>query len=846
MKAVFEENDSELDALYDAVAKGPEQIPERKIKFDVVFNRPNNYKPKEISFDEVDNYDFSKGFTEFIISNDYLHLYFDFDEIKNEEQFDSVMEWLEKVKGVFGNYSYGGYCNNDTMEELGFRRFDEGNHWLSMHVVFYETMISTLDLQTIMKHTQKKGFHTLGVHPLCDPNVYHLVSKKEGQTTRQLFRHVLADKIFRRGDDQNKMNHGYIIGNLPPSTQIVQVRGNEPIITKNQWSKLFTIKEDPIVEKKIKAAVDAKADANGPANAANSESKLAAINVPSYDPTDLNAKSEAIILSDQEIQELLSNFEPTYDTFKSIVSNLLHSPYEKNKVQELIESWYFTGEHQNRNTIENYLNSYYEKIESSDSRCNKWFFSIVKHIEDEQKRLEWRNKYISKGIDLTATIDMDDDFSFYEMRKIDYRLPGGIGVKVNKFISDLKRCVAVVDGGEQLFVVKDYDGVRDCMKLSYLRFEKFKQKMSSFNVGYYYKDNKKKTATAFTLYNEGENKNCLLKKGLRFYDDREDMLSYFVGYDYKQLEQVYEGLINSFLEHVKTVIANNNEELYEYILNWCSYIFQNPDGKTETCLVIIGEQGTGKNVFTNVLCKLLNRYANKNVANIDNIVGKFNTALENMKLVVCNEMSSAETNKYLNSDSLKAVITEDLININQKCEPVRIEQNVVNLIMVSNNKTPIKVEGGDRRYVVCEVSNAYECDFDYFEKLCNGFTKDFYDNLFTFFMKRDITKFNPRKLPETEAKKELIEASKSSYELFIQDNIQAFVLGWVPQEAFEAFKTWSDTNRFASCSSKTFYSNILTYCEKKRKCIDGQRIGLYVLKESKKQYFDLSEANEVV
>ena len=166
--------------------------------------------------------------------------------------------------------------------------------------------------------------------------------------------------------------------------------------------------------------------------------------------------------------------------------------------------------------------------------------------------------------------------------------------------------------------------------------------------------------------------------------------------------------------------------------------------------------------------------------------------------------------------------------------------------MLSNNKTPIKVEGGDRRYVVCEVSDAHKCDFDYFEKLCDGFTKDFYDNLFTFFMKRDITKFNPRKLPETEAKKELIEASKSSYELFIQDNIQAFVLGWVPQEAFEAFKTWSDSNRFASCSSKTFYSNMLTYCEKKRKCVDGQRVGLYVLKESKKQYFDLSEANEVV
>ena len=121
---------------------------------------------------------------------------------------------------------------------------------------------------------------------------------------------------------------------------------------------------------------------------------------------------------------------------------------KKNKVHELIELWYFKGEHQNKNTIENYLNSYYEKIESSDSRCNKWFFSIVKHIEDEEKRLEWRNKYISKGIDLTATIDMDDDFKLSDLWKIDYPLPGGIGINVNQFLSDLRKCLVVVMSGK--------------------------------------------------------------------------------------------------------------------------------------------------------------------------------------------------------------------------------------------------------------------------------------------------------------------------------------------------------------------------------------------------------------
>lgn len=55
--------------------------------------------------------------------------------------------------------------------------------------------------------------------------------------------------------------------------------------------------------------------------------------------------------------------------------------------------------------------------------------------------------------------------------------------KVNKFISGLKKCVSIFYDGEQLFIVKDFDVIHDVMKLSYLYFEKFKQKINLFNVG---------------------------------------------------------------------------------------------------------------------------------------------------------------------------------------------------------------------------------------------------------------------------------------------------------------------------------------------------------------------------
>ena len=113
----------------------------------------------------------------------------------------------------------------------------------------------------------------------------------------------------------------------------------------------------------------------------------------------------------------------------------------------------------------------------------------------------------------------------------------------------------------------------------------------------------------------------------------------------------------------------------------------------------------------------MSRYANENVTSIESVVGKFNAVLENKKLIILNELQSIDSNKYLNSDALKSVITDKKININQKNEPERLTDNVANFIMVSNNSNPIKIENGDRRYVVTKTSNKHKDDFDYFELL---------------------------------------------------------------------------------------------------------------------------------
>lgn len=110
---------------------------ERKIKYEVCFNRPKNYSPYQISFSKVDSYPFDKGFIEFLISEKYVHLYFDFDSIKTIDELDDVLKWLESLKEIFGDYSYGGYTDDESIaEKYGFRFYKEGAHFVSMHVVY--------------------------------------------------------------------------------------------------------------------------------------------------------------------------------------------------------------------------------------------------------------------------------------------------------------------------------------------------------------------------------------------------------------------------------------------------------------------------------------------------------------------------------------------------------------------------------------------------------------------------------------------------------------------------------------------------------------------------------------
>ncbi|KAA6362884.1 MAG: hypothetical protein EZS28_041589 [Streblomastix strix] len=277
---------------------------------------------------------------------------------------------------------------------------------------------------------------------------------------------------------------------------------------------------------------------------------------------------------------------------------------------------------------------------------------------------------------------------------------------------------------------------------------------------------------------------------MKFISNNECIFSTFQGFKYLQLDEVDQVKIEQFLGLIKDTIAANDELIYEYLLNWFSFIVQKIGKKTETSIILQGLQGIGKNVFTNVLCELLAGYSSKNITDIDDFVGKFNTAIENKMLAIANEMKNFGESRMSNMDALKSINTKSSFVINEKYVPKHEVENVMNIIIVTNNIFPLMIENRDRRYAVCKCNSVHRGDLAYFTNLCNSFDKDIYNNLFTFFMTRDISQFNPRAIPMTQAKKDIIKASISPVNDVIISHFKSFrdgiacniVEGWKPKE----------------------------------------------------------------
>jgi hypothetical protein len=130
--------------------------------------------------------------------------------------------------------------------------------------------------------------------------------------------------------------------------------------------------------------------------------------------------------------------------------------------------------------------------------------------------------------------------------------------------------------------------------------------------------------------------------------------------------------------------------------------------------------------------------------------------------------------------------------IESKFVNIRRINNVSRFIFVSNHRRPIKIENGDERYLMLKFSDDATGNFSYFTKLNNQFDKPlFYQQSFCYLKNEaELSRFNPRIMPITDIKNEIMNAYNESWLLLFEEKIERFIKGYEMKKVYRDYKKY--------------------------------------------------------
>lgn len=226
------------------------------------------------------------------------------------------------------------------------------------------------------------------------------------------------------------------------------------------------------------------------------------------------------------------------------------------------------------------------------------------------------------------------------------------------------------------------------------------------------------------------------------------------------------------LEPILTLLykvwADENEQTYQYYLNWFSHILQKPYKKTNVCIALQSSQGVGKTIVINLIGKIIGDKYFYTASSLKHILGDFNGDCEGKLLVNLNECTWGGNKSQ--EGAFKEFITDDSVVINRKGVNTYRVENYANTIITTNAEWMVALSKDDRRY------NVQRCRDISCEEKQNEFNNEFYKSvgktdlqtLCNYLYNRDISKFNPRVFEKSELHKEQVEKNFDSVEMFYE------------------------------------------------------------------------------
>lgn len=214
------------------------------------------------------------------------------------------------------------------------------------------------------------------------------------------------------------------------------------------------------------------------------------------------------------------------------------------------------------------------------------------------------------------------------------------------------------------------------------------------------------------------------------------------------------------LAHIRENICSGEQRCYDYLIKWMAHTVQLPDSQGHTAVVLRGGRGTGKSFFVDQFGQLFGRHY-LHISNSTHLVGNFNSHLQSCIVLFADEAFFAGDRKH--ESVLKTLITEKTIMVEPKFMNAFSSPNYVHVLMASNEQWVVPAGPDERRYFVLDVGESRRQDIEYFAAIAKQMNEGGKSAFLHHLMTMDITGFDIRTAPRTDAlmNQQLISASST-------------------------------------------------------------------------------------
>lgn len=235
--------------------------------------------------------------------------------------------------------------------------------------------------------------------------------------------------------------------------------------------------------------------------------------------------------------------------------------------------------------------------------------------------------------------------------------------------------------------------------------------------------------------------------GVGFYPNPErcpnDVYNLFTGWGVKPVK----GDVSPYLEHLKKIICSNNKTTYKYLVEWMAHMIQKPEEKPSVAIVMKAVQGAGKGSVIEPLLQIAAEFGTHETG-ISNITGRFNNIIVNKMFIFIDEVI---INSEHDANKIKTIISEKVLTLEKKGVDAQTVPNFSRLMFASNSERVLRAGIRERRYLVLTPSDEKAQEKEYFDRLHHWINNGGASHLMYYLLNVDLTDFDPRRAPITDA-----------------------------------------------------------------------------------------------